>query len=126
MYQIEPGSDQLRRDALHVVDAQALRREFVGRKTQAQRSVTDRLLDALDHTLRQTQTARFVAAPGILTAIGQRRQELRQQIAVSTVKLEDLVAGLYTQFGGAPEAFDQMLDLVVGQGARGEPARVAA
>jgi hypothetical protein len=57
--------------------------------------------------------------------IGQRRQELRQQIAMRAVQLEHLIAGLNAEFGRAAEALDQMPDLAVGQRARGELARIA-
>src|SRR5688500_10147051 len=77
------------------------------------RPIPDPSADALHGIDREAQAVLIGSAPTVLAMIVERREELPRQIAVRQVKLDAVNAGRNRARGGALEALEDMLDLVL-------------
>src|SRR3546814_1959850 len=82
---------------LHILDRQSARTELVGGQAIDQRHVTDRAANIGDNGKRKSEPAFRIAAPGIVTPVGDRRHELGEQISMSAVQFDAIIAGLDRQ-----------------------------
>ena len=88
--------------------------------------IPDPSADALHGLDREAQAVLVRSAPTILALIVERREELPRQVAVRQVKLDAVDAGRDRTRGGALEALEDMLDLVLLELLRNRPAGVLA
>ena len=81
--------------------------------------------DAADDLEEEPHPSSWVAAPVVVAQIGQRRQELCDEVAVRTVHLDAVESGRLAHCGRRHESFDDVLDLgdVSSRGV-GEPGRL--
>src|SRR5271163_635400 len=93
--------------------------EVRGIELDADREIgPDRVPDGSDRGEQQPGSIFERSAPPISPAIGERAQELRQQVAMGGMELDAGEAGRPRLPGGEAELTDRRLDLVLIHGAR--------